>query len=84
MDRNTLSQTTLNTLNGLSQSFRPDDVKFLVSNSAESVQECNDDAIPLISGLQKYIENGHRVEGLDEATRATFGNIKVFKTNDRN
>jgi hypothetical protein len=83
MDRNILSQKTLNTLNSLSKTFKPNDVKFLVSNSAESVQECNDDAIPLISGLQKYIENNHSLDGLDEATLATFGKIKVFKTKDR-
>jgi len=81
MENNTLSQQTIDNLNELSQTFKPLDVRFLVSlNSDSSLQECNDDAITLIGGLKKYVENNHSLEGLDEATRSTFGNIKVYRT----
>jgi len=83
MDKIIPSQKTLNALNRLSKSFKPLDVKFLVSNSPASVQECNDEAVPLITGLKRYVDNNHSLEGLDEKTRSTFGEIKVFKTKDR-
>lgn len=52
-------------LNKLSQSFKPTDVKFLLAlKSKFSLEECTDNANEMIKRLEKFVENGNSDEGL--------------------
>ncbi len=53
-------------LNALSVSFKPTDVKFLLAlKTKSSLEECTDNAEEMIERLHKFVENDHTTEGLD-------------------
>lgn len=67
-------------LKELTKTFNPIDIKFLPSMRKNyTLEECYRDAAILIGGLKKFIDNNHSLEGLDEETKLTFGEIIVFK-----
>lgn len=64
---NTLTpcQEVRNKLENLSESFKPEDVKFLLSlNSDFDKTQTYFDAEGMISRLKRFVENGHSTDGL--------------------
>ena len=62
-------------LNTLSKSFTPTDVKFLLAlNTNFSLEECIDNANGMVKRLQKFVDNGNSDEGLD----FKYSKITVF------
>lgn len=52
-------------LNALSESLKPKDVKFLLAlKSTSSLEECIDNANGMIGRLEEFIHNGNSTEGL--------------------
>lgn len=53
-------------LNALSVSFKPTDVKFLLAlKTKSSLEECTDNAEEMINRLSKFVANGDSTENLD-------------------
>ena len=62
-------------LKELSNTFKPLDVKLLLSlNTDSSIEECLDDTNFLVTGLQKYVQGNHSKSGLDNY----FSKIEVY------
>jgi len=64
-------------LNRLSEEFKPDDVKFLLTlNSNISIEECRDNAMETIQVLKNYVDNNHSINTLNKTSGLSLLSVR--------